>query len=174
MSATTLDAMQDELGTQVADLPQLEREKTGLIEFHCVLVTRPCLEAMGGQFDERLLTTREHVDLCLSAAKVGFDVYLEPTACVSYGNEEPLTILDLRYFLFRWSEAATRSTIGAFEEKWQVKLDPGRQEIIRRRRQRARDEVIRNYRLLFPVRASRSLLGRVGAWRRRRQQVASA
>ena len=128
---------QYELGLPPEELPELEREPTGLIEFHCVLVTRPCLEAVGGTLDEGLETTREHVDLCLEAREAGFEVYLEPASRVLYGKDESLSLGDLRYFLFRWSAGATRRTIEHFEEKWSVRLDPAREEIIRNRRLRA-------------------------------------
>ena len=149
---------QYELGLPPEELPELEREPTGLIEFHCVLVTRPCLEAMGGELDEGLETTREHVDLCLEAREAGFEVWLEPASRVLYGKDEPLSVGELGYFLFRWSGAATRRTIEHFEEKWGVRLDPEREEIVRNRRIRA-------------VAAALGLDGLARAWIRLRDAV---
>jgi hypothetical protein len=157
----TLISRQDELGTKPEDLPTLHRQKTGLVEFHCVMVTRKCLDAIGGKFDETLRTTREHVDLCLEGQQAGFEIYLEPTSRVSYGQEEPIRLWDLPYFMFRWSEHATQATIEAFEAKWRVKLDPGRLQIAEARRRRARREVLRRYRLLPVVQACRKLWLRV-------------
>lgn len=127
---------QYDLGKPIKELPDLRRGKTGLVEFHAVLVSRTCLNAIGGKFDEGLETTREHVDLCLLAEKHGFDIYLEPNASIRYGNEETPRLTDIDYFMFRWSEAATERTIAHFENKWQVKLDPERIRIIARRRNR--------------------------------------
>ncbi len=128
---------QNELKTPLAKMPELQRGPTGLVEFHSVLVTRECLDAMGGEFDPSLKTTREHVDLCLSATGAGFDVYLEADSRVCYRYTKPLHLLDLRYFLFRWSDSATESTIDHFEQKWQTKLDARRRTIIEGRRKRA-------------------------------------
>lgn len=125
---------QYDLGKPIADLPQLQRQKTGLVEFHAVLVTRQFLCSIGEKLDEGLETTREHVDLCLLANKHGFDIYLEPSALIRYGNEERLRLTDVDYLMFRWSEAATKRTIAHFESKWQVELDPERIRIIAGRR----------------------------------------
>jgi GT2 family glycosyltransferase len=145
----TLYTQQYELGLPVSELPDLEREPTELIEFHCVLVTRACLDAIGGEFDPDLLTTREHVDLCLLARDAGFDVYLEPESRVGYGKEEPMALTDLPYFLFRWSDRATRKTIAHFEAKWDVDLDPPRRRIIGVRRAGAVRDVMNRYGLGF-------------------------
>lgn len=139
---------QYDLGKPVSELPDLRRDKIGLVEFHAVLVTREYLDAIGGRFDEGLETTREHVDLCLLADQHGFDIYLEPGAFVRYGNEESLSLMDIDYFMFRWSEAATRRTIAHFESKWRVKLDPERVRIIARRKSR----FLRRFRRNFPAR----------------------
>jgi GT2 family glycosyltransferase len=139
---------QYDLGKPVSELPSLRRGKVSLVEFHTVLVTRECLDAIGGRFDEGLETTREHVDLCLLAEQNGFDIYLEPGAVVRYGNESPPTLADIDYLMFRWSAAATERTIAHFERKWQVKLDPERTRIISHRRQR----FLRAYRRSSPSR----------------------
>lgn len=127
---------QHDLGKPIKELPTLQRTKTGLVEFHTVLVSREYLDAIGGRLDEGLETTREHVDLCLLANKHNFDIYLEPGAFVRYGNDDVPRLTDIDYFMFRWSEAATRRTIVYFENKWKVKLDPERLRIIAGRRNR--------------------------------------
>ena len=118
-------------------MPEFKREPTGLVEFHLVLISRDCYNALNCSFDEKLLTTREHVDLCLSAKDAGFEIYFEPASKVLYKKNSPMTSQDLDYFLFRWSKKATRQTIAHFEEKWDMKLDPQRERIIRQRRSRA-------------------------------------
>lgn len=145
----TIITCQHELGTPLADMPELSREPTELIEFHCVLISRSCLDAIGGRLDEQLLTTREHVDLCLLAKQAGFDVYLEPKSQVGYGNKEKMTLGDLRFFQFRWAEQATLDTIARFESKWDVKLDPERVEIIRKRRRNAMQTAVDENSLAF-------------------------
>lgn len=122
----------------------LDRKPTGLIEFHCVLVSRECLNAIGGELDEGLKTTREHVDLCLQAREAGFEIYLEPRSRMSYLLTEQIQIGDLPYFLFRWSDKATRETIKHFERKWRVRLDPERRRIIGGRRSRAVTESLQS------------------------------
>ena len=50
----------------VTDLrPQLHRERCEIIEFHCMLARREVLQQIG-LLDEGMLSTREHVDLCLT------------------------------------------------------------------------------------------------------------
>lgn len=131
-----LISRQYDLGRPIDEIPELTRGKTGLVEFHTVLVSRAFLNAIGGRFDEQLETTREHVDLCLLADKHGFDIYLEPEAVVRYGSEEISHPTDVDYFMFRWSQAASERTIAHFENKWQVQLDPERMRTIARRRER--------------------------------------
>jgi GT2 family glycosyltransferase len=135
---------QYELGVPVAELPQLTRKPTGLVEFHCVLVARRFLDDMGGRFDEGLRTTREHVDLCLLAQRHGASVYIEPKSCVRYENTRSSRTSDIDFFMFRWSEHATAETIAHFERKWNVALDPQRQKIIKGRRRAFSADMKRN------------------------------
>jgi len=135
---------QYELGAPLSELPPLTRKATGLIEFHCVLLTRNFLDAIGGKFDEGLRTTREHVDLCLLAELHGAEVYIEPASCVRYENSRPSRVADLDFFMFRWSKRATAKTISHFEEKWKIALEPQRQKIIARRRSAFLRELERN------------------------------
>jgi GT2 family glycosyltransferase len=131
-----LVTQQYELGLPLAQLSELSRTKTGLVEFHCVLLTRRFLDAIGSRVDEGLLTTREHVDLCLLAEREGFEIYLEPASRVRYENTRRNRVADIDYFMFRWSKSATVRTIEHFERKWQVMLDPQRCKIIADRRAR--------------------------------------
>ncbi len=144
-SEPVLITRQFELGAPLSELPPILRQATGLIEFHCVLVTRPFLDAIGGRFDEKLRTTREHVDLCLLAREHGFGIQMEPTSRIRYDNEEPGRLGDLDYFMYRWSGEATRETIDHFERKWKVSLDSGRAKIIRDRRQVFRSGLKRSF-----------------------------
>jgi GT2 family glycosyltransferase len=100
----------------------LERRPTQLIEFHCVLARTDVLRQMGG-LDARLLSTPEHVDLCLSVQAAGGGIYLEPGAKVTYVGPGPLHWSDLPYFLLRWSDEWARSSLQHFRTKWQLAED---------------------------------------------------
>ena len=108
---------QYELGAPLSELPPLTRKATGLIEFHCVLLTRYFLDAIGGRIDESIQTTRGHVDLCLLADLHGTEVYFEPASRVRYENSRPVCVSDIDFFMFRWDELATTKTISHFEQK---------------------------------------------------------
>ena len=135
---------QYELGAPLSELPPLTRKATGLIEFHCVLLTRYFLDAIGGRVDESIKNTREHVDLCLLADLHGTEVYFEPASRVRYENSRPVCVSDIDFFMFRWDELATTKTISHFEQKWKVVLDPQREKIIERRRRAFARQLKRN------------------------------
>jgi len=100
------------------DLEQpLERSRCDFVEFHCLLLTRHAWETLG-PFDEKLLNTREHIDLCLGIDEAGGEVWFEPGAQVTYKSPPPLARADLPYFLLRWSEQWTRSSLRHFIDKY--------------------------------------------------------
>jgi GT2 family glycosyltransferase len=101
---------------------RLERRPTQLIEFHCVLARTDVLRQMGG-LDARLLSTPEHVDLCLGVQATGRGIYVEPSAKVTYVGPGPLRWYDLPYFLLRWSDEWTRSSLHHFRAKWHLADD---------------------------------------------------
>jgi GT2 family glycosyltransferase len=100
----------------------LARRPTQLIEFHCLLARTDVLRQMGG-LDARLLSTPEHVDLCLSVQAAGGGIFLEPSAKVTYAGPGPLSWSDLPYFLLRWSDEWTRSSLQHFRTKWRLADD---------------------------------------------------
>lgn len=100
----------------------LHRGPTSLIEFHCVLARTEVLRQMGG-LDARLLSTPEHVDLCLAVQAAGGGIYLEPEAKVTYVGPGPLSWYDLPYFLLRWSDQWTQSSLQHFRAKWHLAED---------------------------------------------------
>jgi GT2 family glycosyltransferase len=100
----------------------LRRERCELLEFHCMLA-RTDLFASLGPLDEQLLSTPEHIDLCLKARHAGREVYLEPDAVVSYVPPPPFARTDLPYFLLRWSEAWNRASLDHFRRKWDLSAD---------------------------------------------------
>ncbi|MGH9400221.1 MAG: glycosyltransferase family 2 protein, partial [Thermoanaerobaculia bacterium] len=101
--------------------PELRRETTELVEYHCMLARRETLDALG-PLDEELLSMAEHIDLCLAVRQRGGSVYLEPSSRVTYLPPPPLDAADRRFFQLRWSEAWARRSYAHFRQKW--RLDP--------------------------------------------------
>lgn len=110
-------------GRQVADIyDQLQREPTGLAEFHCMIVRRSFLNQLGA-LDEKILNTREHVDFCITISEAGGTIYLEPTSIVTYVPGPPLTWSDLPFFMLRWSDAWEMTSLKRLLEKWELTED---------------------------------------------------
>jgi GT2 family glycosyltransferase len=96
--------------------------RTGFVEFHCVLVTRPALEACL-PLHEELRSTRDHCDLTLDATTRGGEVWLVPSVLVTQMlMPDRLPATDRRYYRLRWSDAWNRRSLEQFREKWD--LDP--------------------------------------------------
>ncbi len=105
------------------------RGPTDVVEFHCILVAGKFLKSMGG-FDEGFLNIHEHVDFCLSVRKAGGGIYLEPATKVTYllgsGPAAPphrFSWPDIPFYLLRWSEAWSRSTLEHANAKWGLTED---------------------------------------------------
>jgi len=110
-------------GKQVAQVqPTLTRNQTELAEFHCVLVRRNVLEALGG-LDEQMLNTKEHLDFCMSVREQGETVYFEPSSLVTYVPGSPQGWGDLHYYMLRWSDAWTLGSLHRLREKWDLAED---------------------------------------------------
>lgn len=102
--------------------PILRRESCELVEFHCMLVRMETFRCLG-LLDENLLSSPEHIDLCLSVRGVGREIYFEPAAVVSYIPPPPFAWYDIAYFVLRWSEAWNRSSLDHFRRKWNLSRD---------------------------------------------------
>ena len=98
---------------------RLRREPTGLVEFHCMLVRTATLEQLG-PLDERLLSTGEHIDICLAVAQAGGKIFFEPASRVAYLPPDALDSVEREYFQLRWSEAWTRASFSRLCEKWRL------------------------------------------------------
>jgi GT2 family glycosyltransferase len=110
-------------GQQVADLrPQLQRKKTELAEFHCVLVRTEIFEKIG-LLDEGMLNTKEHLDFCITVAEAGGSVYFEPDCLVTYVPGPPLELTDIPFFMLRWSDAWQKASLDRLREKWDLAED---------------------------------------------------
>ncbi|MEO1431739.1 MAG: glycosyltransferase [Cyanobacteria bacterium J06633_8] len=110
-------------GRKVLDVrPQLQRQETGLAEFHCMIVRTEIFDKIG-LLDEGLLNTKEHVDLCILVAEAGGKIYLEPDSLVTYVPGPPLEWTDIGYYMLRWSDAWEMSSLQRLREKWNLTED---------------------------------------------------
>ncbi|MBW4557400.1 MAG: glycosyltransferase [Trichormus sp. ATA11-4-KO1] len=110
-------------GRQVADVrPQLQRQKTGLAEFHCMIVRTEIFEKLG-LLDEALLNTKEHVDLCMLVTEAGGSIYIEPESIVTYVPGPPVKWSDLHFYMLRWSDGWEMASLKRLSEKWNLTED---------------------------------------------------
>jgi GT2 family glycosyltransferase len=100
---------------------QLKRTQCEFAEFHCMLVRNTIFDQTG-LLDEGFLSTREHIDFCLSVAEAGGTIYCEPESVVTYVPELPLNWSDVSFFLLRWSDAWELSSLEHFQTKWNLTL----------------------------------------------------
>lgn len=101
-----------------SELPSdLQRVQVDYVEFHCVLVQRRAFDEIG-PLDEGLLSTREHLDLCLQVRAAGGEVWSELTSWVTYDHPPPVTRTDLPFFMLRWSETWTMASLRHFVDKY--------------------------------------------------------
>lgn len=101
---------------------QLQRKQTELAEFHCVLVRTQIFETIGF-LDEQLMNTKEHLDFCMTVAEAGGTIYFEPASIVTYVPGPPLELTDLHYYMLRWSDAWTMTSLNRLREKWNLAED---------------------------------------------------
>lgn len=101
---------------------QLTRVQCEFVEFHTALVRKSFFD-QHGLLDEGLLSTREHIDLCLSAAKAGGTVYCERQSIVTYMTGAEFDWYDYTYFALRWSDAWDLASFEHFRKKWDLEED---------------------------------------------------
>jgi GT2 family glycosyltransferase len=106
--------------SKIAD--QLTRFQCEFVEFHTALVRKSFFDEHG-LLDEGLLSTREHIDLCLTAAKAGGTVYCERQSIVTYMTGAEWDWYDYTYFALRWSDAWDLASFDHFRKKWDVEED---------------------------------------------------
>ena len=97
---------------------QLHRRQCEFAEFHCMLVRRDIFEGIG-LLDEGLLSTREHIDFCLSITQAGGKIYCEPDSVVTYVTGK-LEWSDLSFFFLRWSDLWELDSLKHFRQKWNL------------------------------------------------------
>ncbi|MDY6936026.1 MAG: glycosyltransferase [Cyanobacteriota bacterium] len=101
---------------------RLERSLTELAEFHCVLVRRSVFDTVG-ELDERMCNTKEHLDFCMTVREAGQTVYFEPDSLVTYVPGPPQDWSDVHYYMLRWSDEWTLSSLDRLREKWNLSED---------------------------------------------------
>ncbi|MGB3735141.1 MAG: glycosyltransferase [Ilumatobacter sp.] len=102
----------------------LERAETGFCEFHVVLARRSLFDTIG-PLDEKMLSTKEHIDFSMVTRAAGERVWFEPSSVVTYvfpNRDRPLEVSDWPFFALRWSDVHGRRSLEHFVSKWQ--LDP--------------------------------------------------
>ena len=105
---------------------RLERRETGMCEFHCVLARRDVFDRIG-PLDERMLSTKEHIDFSMSVKAAGGRVVFEPSSVVTYVfpcRARPLNVEDWPFFALRWSDAYGQRSLEHFIAKWGLRTKP--------------------------------------------------
>jgi GT2 family glycosyltransferase len=110
----------DHVGLRRDELPgDFQRHQTELLEFHCMLVRKHMLDALG-PLDPELRGLHEHCDLCLLIEQAGGTVWIEPSAVVTYVPPGRLARTDYAFWFRRWSQSWGRDSIDHFWAKWGV------------------------------------------------------
>jgi GT2 family glycosyltransferase len=105
---------------------RLRRVETGMCEFHCALARRDVFERIG-PLDEGMLSTKEHIDFCMSVRQAGGTVWFEPASVITYVfpcRARPMNAEDWPFFSLRWSNAYGARSLRHFIEKWKLKTPP--------------------------------------------------
>lgn len=100
----------------------LQRTSTELAEFHCVLVRTEIFDRVG-LLDEAMLNTKEHLDFCMTVREAGGSVFFEPKSVVTYVPGAPSAWSDLHYYMLRWSDQWTLSSLERLRNKWKLSED---------------------------------------------------
>jgi len=97
---------------------KLKRTPCDYVEFHCMLARRDTFERVG-VLDEKIKTTREHIDFCLEIEKAKEMVFFEPTSCVTHVPPwYYFSYLGLPYYLLRWNDTWAYESVQHFVRKW--------------------------------------------------------
>lgn len=98
---------------------ELYRRPCDFVEYHCMLI-RTALIKDGKLLDPDIHCVHEHIDTALAAKQLGFEVFLEPSARVTYLAFKEYLLGDLSLFRDRWSQTEAEASIEAFSRKWNV------------------------------------------------------
>lgn len=100
----------------------LKRERTDMVEFHCLLA-RYSLLADGALLDEAIPNGAAHIDFCLAAAARAAAVYLEPDAVVVNVPAWRLRRMDWPLYYAQWNDRLNRACLARFAAKWKLATD---------------------------------------------------
>ena len=110
-------------GRKVSEVrPQLQRQKTSVAEFHCMLVRSEVFQKIG-PFDEAMRNTKENLDFCMTVAQSGGGIYLEPASVITYLSDLPLAWTDMPFYILRWSDTWTIASLNHLRDKWNLTED---------------------------------------------------
>ena len=101
---------------------KLHRRSCEFAEFHCMLIKRSIFDEIGA-LDEKLLSTREHIDFCLNVSQAGGKIYCEPESVVTYVPDILYRWSDLAFFMLRWSDEWEVKSLKRFRKKWNLDKD---------------------------------------------------
>jgi GT2 family glycosyltransferase len=103
-------------------LPRVQRSRVTYAEFHVLLVRRDVFDRVG-PLDEGLLSSPEHIDLCLLVQQAGGSIWFEPASVINYVPARRLTRVDAPYYLLRWSDRWNRASLEHLRAKWKLAPD---------------------------------------------------
>lgn len=109
--------LQGQTRQQAAD--KLVRRRTRTCEFHCLMV-RKSVFAQISRFDP-VIVSKEHLDFSWRLARAGLSIWVEPKAVVTFlvpSDNDPVKLVDLPYFLLRWSPAWQRRSHDLLKQRW--------------------------------------------------------
>jgi GT2 family glycosyltransferase len=98
---------------------QLQRRQCEFAEFHCMLVRTDIFDRIE-LLDEKLLSTREHIDFSMTVTNLGEKIYCEPNSVVTYVPDSGFELSDLPYFMLRWSDVWEVASLEHFMQKWDL------------------------------------------------------
>lgn len=105
---------------------RLTRKETGMCEFHCALARRDIFDKIG-PLDEKLMSTKEHIDFSMCVRQAGGSVWFEPSSVITYVfpcRARPMSREDWPYFALRWSDAYGTRSLEHFIAKWGLNSKP--------------------------------------------------
>lgn len=105
---------------------RMTRMETGMCEFHCALARRSVFDRIG-PLDEGMLSTKEHIDFCMTVKRAGGTVWFEPSSVVTYVfpcRARPMSSEDWPFFSLRWSNAYGARSLEHFIDKWGLQTSP--------------------------------------------------
>jgi hypothetical protein len=87
------------------------------------MLVRTAIIEQTGPLDENLLSTREHLDFCMTVSQHGGKIYSERTSVVTYVPGPPFEWSDFPFFMLRWSDAWDFASLKHFCQKWDLTED---------------------------------------------------